>query len=244
MGPRGGPDARNTGAGGLNLTLGIVAHNQPHLTRLAVTSALATTQGAKTILWDNGSDDISVRPMHEEFLEYGVTVVESHRNVGWIGAVNSLARMTETTYFVAANNDVEFLPGWWGPLQDALETPGIVLAGYAGKHSRLDAEFNAVHAQPGDKPDYLEGYMIAMPTWAAQRFGPFDAGNMLNIYYDDVDLCWRIREAGYQFHVIPGDPRVKHRGNGTLNSPAGAAMIAARDQNRAYMRRRWANRPI
>jgi GT2 family glycosyltransferase len=160
------------------------------------------------------------------------------------------------------NNDIEVVePGWLGELVSVALDPevgavgakllypdgtiqhgGIVLGigGVAG-HSHLGL--------PGDDPGYfarmvlsqevsaVTGACLAMRSEVFAEVGGFDA-ELLKVAFNDVDLCLRIREAGYRIVWTPHACLVHHesKSRGPEDTPEKRARFEAET---AVMRQRW-----
>jgi GT2 family glycosyltransferase len=55
---------------------------------------------------------------------------------------------------------------------------------------------------PAFSPDWVGGMFMLFDSSAYRRLGGFDPGFFL--YYEDVDICARLRKAGYEIVVCPG----------------------------------------
>jgi GT2 family glycosyltransferase len=67
---------------------------------------------------------------------------------------------------------------------------------------------------------WVLGAALAIRREAFQEVGGFDESFFM--YFEEVDLCWRLRHAGWQTHVVP-DARIVHVG-GASTSQAARAM--------------------
>jgi len=82
--------------------------------------------------------------------------------------------------------------------------------------------------------DLLTAAALVVRTEVLRRIGPFDP--VFGSYYEDFDLCRRVREAGYKL-VICGPGVVRHYGGSATTSPA-----AERKRTRQLLRNRLIHR--
>lgn len=224
------------------VSIGVVALDQGDATREAVRSLLGTTAhlDRELLLWDNGSTEPAALELLDELeADPDCRVFRSASNEGWIAPINAMAREARGDYFVGANNDIVVAPGWFDALRDAFEAEGsLAVAGPPPECGRLDANLVG-RAGPGPI-DYIEGYLFAMRSADARRFGPYDEANLSFAYCEDADLCFRVVEAGRTIAAVPGC-RVEHRRSLTRrSSPAIKARARASEaRNREYLLRRW-----
>lgn len=108
----------------------------------------------------------------------------------------------------------------------------IVLSGLANKfpHSRLFGRFDRTWADPllSTRVDWVPGAFSIVRPAALRRIGVFDPAFFL--YYEEVDLCLRLKQAGYDIWYWP-DIVVTHIGGEssrqlkTLEFSSGAAQV-------------------
>jgi N-acetylglucosaminyl-diphospho-decaprenol L-rhamnosyltransferase len=104
------------------------------------------------------------------------------------------------------------------------------------------------HALEGERPitvDQLPGAAILVPAFAVRQVGLFDPGYF--IWFEDVDWCYRARQAGYTLAVLPW-VRVRHEGGASFRP--WSVQVRATQFYRAFFRflckhrldriRRWA----
>lgn len=81
-----------------------------------------------------------------------------------------------------------------GKLEDnarRLPTPFSILAKAAG---HIEASWS------GDQPDWVAGMFMLFPAEVFERIGGFD--ERFHLYYEDVDICCRLRLAGYGICLV------------------------------------------
>lgn len=189
---------------------------------------------------DNNSGDGSVNWISENFPE--INVIRLEKNYGFAGGYNLALAQLEANYFVLLNSDVEVTPGWLKPLisymdknpdtascqpkilsydnRDQFEYAGaaggfIDKFGYTFCRGRI---FNVVEKDSGQYDDLKEifwttGACMVLRAEEWKRFDGFD--NDFFAHMEEVDLCWRFRNAGLRVSYIP-DSIVYHVGGGAL----------------------------
>lgn len=207
----------------------IVAYQGRQDLDACLTSILASEDPGITkhiVVVDNGSGDGTV-----EFLATaypGVACVASSQNLGFAGG-NNLGwdyiqqRYPDTPYVALLNQDTLVTSGWLAPLLAQLEQdPGVgcvqpklklypdtALINTVGNRShflgfgfmtaygeRDDGRFDAVRAI-----DFPSGAALVTRSELLRRLGLFDA--MFFLYLEDVDLGWKIRQAGLTIQYVP-----------------------------------------
>ena len=190
----------------------IVNYRTPALTVSAARSALEQPEALEIIVVDNGSGDHSSSALHSQFdAEPRVTIVDSDRNVGF-GRGNNIgvAAATHALVFLL-NSDATFSSGCLASLVDAwgkLPRPGVLApAVYRGDSEELQDD--AIGPFPTSRriltqrtkrygtslsPDWVSGCAMLLSREAFLAVGGFDPDFFM--YFEDVLLCWRMRELG------------------------------------------------
>ena len=195
---------------------------------------------ADVIVADNGSDDGSLELLERSFP--GIIVVKLDRNYGFAEGYNRAIAATDYRYTVLLNSDVAPATGWLNPLYDYMEAHPDVGACQPKIRSYADYKSFEYAGACGGFLDrngypYCRGrifdtverdsgqYDMVIPVfWASGaalmvrselyvKVGGLDKDFFAHM--EEIDLCWRIKLAGYAVVVIPQSV-VFHLGGGTL----------------------------
>lgn len=184
----------------------------------------------EVVVSDNGSADgapqaAAGRP--------GVTLLENGANLGYGRAANAGARGAAAEWLVVANPDVVWDPGSldvllaaarrWpgaGALGPAIRTPdgalyptgrefpslgrgtGHALLGWLWPRNPWTRGYRREHGAPVEGPvDWLSGSCVLLRRAAFEQVGGFDPAYFM--YAEDVDLCRRLADAGWERVLVP-----------------------------------------
>ena len=178
-----------------------------------------------TVVVDNASADGTVEMIRAEFPE--VTLVANDRNTGFAAASNRGIRLGSAPYVLALNPDTRVPPGALDRLIEVIEArPRVAVCGcrleredgsfdHAARRSfptvlgalghftgagrgkrapRALAQYRAPDVDSGEV-DAVNGAFMLMRRAALDEVGLFDEGYWM--YMEDLDLCFRLREAGW-----------------------------------------------
>lgn len=180
-----------------------------------------TYPNLEIVVIDNGSDDDSVPFVQANFPQ--VTLICHAENLGFSKGHNVALAQQSADYFVLLNNDVLVEPTCVESLIRPLHTdPQIGIVGGKllfpdGNIQHIGAELSYPQAfgqhhhvhEPDDGQltamrdvDYVTGAAIAFPRHLWQEVGGFDI-QFSPYYFEEVDLCYRTRAAGYRVVVVP-----------------------------------------
>lgn len=162
----------------------------------------------------------------------GVRLVRTGRNRGFVGACNLGAAAARADLLVFLNNDTEVRPGWLDALVDTVygdDRIGLVGAKLVYPDGSLQECGGIVWSDGtgwnygrGDRPDdprytalrdvdYCSGAALLVRRALFDELGGFD-DRYAPAYYEDTDLAFAVRAAGYRTVVQPASVVVHHEG--------------------------------
>jgi GT2 family glycosyltransferase len=175
---------------------------------------------AEIVLIDNGSTDGSADAATARYP--GLRRIDRPDNPGYGAAANTAAAATRGDPLVVLNPDVVLDPDWLSVVVEAFEADHrLGVAGskllfpdgpvqHAGGllHRPLMLADHRGYRQPDDggesEPidvEYVSGAAIGVRRAAFEAIGGFDERFFL--YFEETDLCWRARAAGWRVRYLP-----------------------------------------
>ena len=197
---------------------------------------------ADVVVADNGSSDDSLVWVEKTFPQ--VRIMRLPKNYGYAGGYNLAVKELEYPYVVLLNSDVETPEGWLPPLLDFCESRADVGAcqpkllsyrnkkafeyagacggfldkyGYPYCRGRI---FSTIENDEGQYDTPAETFWATGACLFIRREVYLKAGGLDENFFahmEEIDLCWRVKLAGYKIMVVP-DSKVYHLGGATLAS--------------------------
>lgn len=199
-----------------------------------------TEDDCEIVLIDNGSTDDSLEYIAEYYPE--IKCIELDKNHGFAQGYNEGLKSIHNKFLILLNSDVRVSPEWISPLITRLKSSALIAAvqpkilsdehtqsfEYAGAAGGLMDVLNypycygrnmsGVEEDEGQYNDarqifWASGAAIAIKGDLFKKIGGFDGS--LFAHQEEIDLCWRLKRAGYQVWYEPKSS-VYHLGGGTL----------------------------
>jgi GT2 family glycosyltransferase len=196
---------------------------------------------------DNGSTDDSVAFVRRAYPH--VSIVETGRNLGFAGGNNAGARAAKGEYAAFLNNDAHVYPDWLIKLIEAVQSdPSVVCAGSRMMNLTDDRvefggssiNFYGYGYQEGYDRANVQDYSGTHPVIFAcggafliRRDVYLDSGGLDEdyfIYYEDLDLGWRLWIMGYQVLYV-GAAVVLHKHHGAKHQMPDASRRVLFERN-------------
>ena len=235
------------------LAIVLVNWNSFELTKDSLASLQNTSfTNYDCIVVDNGSDDDSAQQLENSFLN--IILLRAGENIGFTGGNNlgmQFALDKGYEYIMMLNNDVELAPNFLEPLVEKLNQDKNIAAVQPliyfhhdknliwNAGSTYNAWFgicatpnynqrDALHAQTNLQKniDWITGCAFMIRASVLKQVGLLKQGFF--IYYEDVDLSFRIKAAGYQlayapssviYHIAGMSHKTKEKGKEGFVSP-------------------------
>ncbi|MFO7827311.1 MAG: glycosyltransferase family 2 protein [Bacteroidales bacterium] len=197
------------------------------------------------IIADNHSSDDSINFLNQNYPHIRQIIFD--KNYGFTGGYNKALEQIEAEYYVLINSDIEVTKNWLNPLIELMDSNHQIAAcqpkikayhnkeyfeyagasgGFIDKYGYPFCRGRMLDTIEKDNGQYNDIYECFWATGACmvvraklfQKFSGLD--NDFFAHMEEIDLCWRFKNAGYKVFVQP-DSEVFHVGGGTLpsNSP-------------------------
>lgn len=220
----------------------ILNWNGSHYMQQFLPSVLASSYpNFEVYVADNASTDNSIAMLCEHFAQ--VKIVQNEANFGFAGGYNQALTHIKADYYVLLNSDVQVAINWIEPIIDLMETDATIAAcqpkvlayhkqthfeyagaaggwidllGYAFCRGRFFDICEPDNGQYNDNAEvfWASGCALFIKASLFHSFGGFDSHFFAHM--EEIDLCWRIKRAGYRIMVCPQSV-VYHIGGGSLH---------------------------
>lgn len=193
------------------------------------------------VLADNASTDDTLQYVRENFPS--VKTLTIARNRGFSNGYCEALKRIEAKYYILLSSDFEVTPGWFAPLEEAMQRyPGLAACqpkirywrdremfeyagaaggfidrwGYLFCRGRLFADLEKDKGQYDDDIEvfWASGGCLMVRADLYHKVGGLD--DDLYAHMEEVDLCWRLKNAGYRIGAIGGST-VFHVGGSVIS---------------------------
>jgi N-acetylglucosaminyl-diphospho-decaprenol L-rhamnosyltransferase len=237
------------------ITVAVVSFNTRSLLLRCLASLAPEVEAGRASVWvvDNGSGDGSVDAAQER--APWAHLLEPGANLGFGRAVNLVAERTRGPWLACANADVALLPGALEAMlatgadaRVAGVAPRLILPDGSTQHSvypfptipftlafnlglhrlsrRLGDELCLEGLWNGERPRHVPwaiGAFLLLRRSAFEAVGGFDERQWM--FAEDLDLGWRLREAGFVTRYEPR-ARVRHESGAATAQAFGEKRVA------------------
>ncbi len=238
-------------------TVAIIAWNgasmiEECLDALAGQAAAADGAGFETWVIDNASTDGTAGLVAAHPLDARLVPMAS--NLGFAGAAEYVVRAATTPFVVLLNQDAIVGPGWLEALLAPMLAPsgasiaattskvlfaddgrlnntGVLVARDGYGSDRGFGEPDDGRYATADDVAAFSGTAAALRAVAVRAVGSFDGAFFL--YYEDTDLSWRLRRAGWRIRYVP-EAVVRHR-HAASSDVGSEAFAFYNERNRLWM---------
>jgi GT2 family glycosyltransferase len=195
---------------------------------------------AEVYVADNASTDASIAIVQQKFPS--VKIIALKKNWGFAAGYNRALEHINAEYYVLLNSDVEVTQGWIEPMVELLDSNKKIAAcqpkiraynrkdkfeyagaggGFIDKWCYPFCRGRIFHVFEKDEGQYDQVTEVFWASGAAlfirsevyHQVGGLDEDFFAHM--EEIDLCWRIKNIGYQVYFHPGS-LVYHVGGGTL----------------------------
>lgn len=201
----------------------IVNHNGKEILKKNLPSLVSTYHpGLDICVVDNNSSDDSIEFLEKKYPE--VKIIKSEKNLGYGRAHNlALEKYPDYHYYIFMNNDIKVEPGWLAELLKVIQmkkkvgavgpkillskkknnryvinSAGLEITEHLLAYDRYEGEYDDEKYSKIEKVDGICGAVMLVSKEVLDKVEGFHPKMFL--YYEDIDLSLRIRDAGYDIY--------------------------------------------
>lgn len=216
-------------------------NGKKHLAQFLPSVIKNLTANSELIIADNASTDDSVDFLQKHYPS--LKTIQLEKNFGFAEGYNQALKQVKSDIYILLNSDVEVNEGWIEKLITPFQEDKYIAAiqpkilSFNNKHLFEHAGaaggwmdslaypfckgriFNEVEEDKGQYDEQSEifwasGAAMCIKADLFHQIGGFDGDYFAHM--EEIDLCWRLKRAGYKIMVAPQSV-VYHLGGGTLD---------------------------
>lgn len=231
----------------------VVTYNSGRFVDRILEDLLAMDHVDRVVVVDNNSSDDSTARVRSRIVGEKITLIESASNVGFGAAVNRAVHeeCQHSEFIAVVNPDVGLGTDVFDRLldqfdDDRLGVIGVQLARSDGTPVSSARFFpsrstilrrTAVEVEHGGRTISVDWLCGAFMLWRADAFREVHGfSSDYFLYYEDVDICRRARELGWDVVIAGSVSAVHDQGHGAKTSPV---LLRANRRSRRRYARRW-----
>ncbi|MEY2829361.1 MAG: hypothetical protein RIQ33_1219 [Bacteroidota bacterium] len=199
-----------------------------------------TSNNYQIIIGDNASTDDSILFLQQNYPT--IKIIKNEINCGFAGGYQQVLKQVDADYYILLNSDVEVTEHWIEPIISYLQNNPTMAAaqpkikafhhkdyfeyagaagGFIDKNGYMFCRgrlFDTIEIDTKQYDDNMEifwatGACLFIKSKAFHKVGGFD--KLFFAHQEEVDLCWRLKNAGYTIGYCGGST-VYHVGGGML----------------------------
>jgi GT2 family glycosyltransferase len=214
-----------------------------------------TQRPSRVIIIDNGSRLPVYQRLSKELLKVPYTIIRNDTNLGFTGGINRAMKEVTAPFVAWINNDAVLAEKWLEHLMPVVAGEGKVAGAQSINmldHTTVDGA--GISIEDGTFRQAGHGQKLARLKQVAQPWGISATAALyrthalrevairgeilrpdLFAYYEDVELCARLRAKGWRFKLVP-EALVMHKGSASAGR-LGRAGYRMRIRNRYIVAR-------
>lgn len=225
-----------------NCVVAVLNYNGAQLLEKYIPILIKHSPQADIVIIDNKSSDKSIEYL--KTLNDQIQIIELDKNYGFAEGYNiGINKLSNYRYTLLLNSDVRVSKNWLTPLLDVMDNDNSIAAvqpkikseenpeyfEYAGASGGYISSwgfpfcrgrfFDSVEIDQGQYDDPVHIHWCSGAAMLVRTKLYIESGGLDKDYFahqEEIDLCWRFRNAGYKLMVIPMSA-VYHVGGGTLS---------------------------
>ncbi len=249
----------------MDLSVIILNYNTKDLLKTCLQSVFnsITSYDMEVIVADNGSTDGSVEMLRQQFPK--VKILENGRNLGFAGGNNPAIKIAQGRHILLLNSDTEVRPDTFdlclkyldqhadvgilgckvllpnGKLHQAsrrrFPNPANAFLRLFGLREYSDYNYQNISIDQEMEVDSVVGAFLMIRKTVVDKIGLLDESFFM--YGEDLDWCWRAKEAGYKVVYYPR-AEIMHYLYGTSKAVAFRSVQWAHEAMKIFYKKHYA----
>jgi N-acetylglucosaminyl-diphospho-decaprenol L-rhamnosyltransferase len=149
-----------------------------------------------------------------------ICLIKNELPAGYGTNHNAAFRESKSSFFCILNPDIRFKRNPFPELISSFSNPKVALVApkiitplgkvedsarkfptFRSLFSKAFCGSNGTYSELNSSPDWVGGMFMLFRSDVFREIGGFDEKFFL--YYEDVDICWRLRQKGYEIKFVP-----------------------------------------